>query len=70
MEEFKGVKLSDKYDFDPDKIKYAYEPPKQELAKAGQKECQITITRLLTRMQTMLITLMMNMKQMTMTRKK
>ena len=37
MEEFKGVKLSDKYDFDPDKIKYAYEPPKAGTGKGGAK---------------------------------
>ena len=35
IEEFKGVKLSSKYDFHPDKLKYAEEPPK---AGANKKD--------------------------------
>lgn len=34
MDEFRGVKVSGKYDFDPDRNKYAQEPPKAGANKA------------------------------------
>lgn len=42
FEDFKGVKLSEKYDYDPDKHKYAQEPPKAGVGKgtAGRTDKQ------------------------------
>lgn len=36
-DDFKGVQLSNKYDFDPDKHKYAQEPPKAGAGKNAAK---------------------------------
>lgn len=37
-DDFKGVQLSTKYDFDPDKHKYAQEPPKAGAGKNTKKD--------------------------------
>lgn len=42
IEEFKGVKISEKYDFNPDKVKYAEEPPKAGANKKDNSSNQKT----------------------------